>query len=80
MHRYTFIEKYQPYDEDIRVPLIVRGPGISSGKTTDHIALSIDLVTLKTHRGTIGICCICRHRHFLTLLAGAYQMIWMECH
>ena len=34
MHRYIFIEKCQPYDEDIRIPLIVmiRGPGISSGK------------------------------------------------
>lgn len=36
-------EKRQPYDEDIRVPLIVRGPGISAGKSTDHMALNIDL-------------------------------------
>ena len=80
MHRYIFIEKRQPCDKHIRVPLIVRGPGISSGKTTDHIALNIDLVSLKAHRATVRIYCICRHRHFLTLLAGAYQMTWMECH
>ncbi|XP_065919908.1 N-acetylglucosamine-6-sulfatase-like [Dysidea avara] len=36
-------EKRQPYDEDIRVPLIVRGPGINSGKKTDRIALNIDI-------------------------------------
>ncbi|XP_065835634.1 N-acetylglucosamine-6-sulfatase-like [Oscarella lobularis] len=37
-------EKRQPYDEDIRVPLIVRGPGVSKNATTDMIALNIDLL------------------------------------
>jgi len=30
--------------------MIVRGPGIDSGKTTDHITLNIDLVSLKMHQ------------------------------
>lgn len=31
------------YEEAIRVPLIVRGPGIPAGRRLDHIALNIDL-------------------------------------
>src|SRR5215208_1996694 len=35
--------KGPPYEESIRVPLAVRGPGIPTGRTTDQIALNIDL-------------------------------------
>jgi arylsulfatase A-like enzyme len=35
--------KQTAYDEDIRVPLIVRGPGVPSGETTPAIAMNIDL-------------------------------------
>jgi len=31
------------YQEDIRVPLIVRGPGVPAGQTVDHQALNTDL-------------------------------------
>src|SRR4030095_5638061 len=34
--------KDQIYEESIRVPLIVRGPGIPAGTTQDHYALNID--------------------------------------
>lgn len=37
-------EKRQPYDEDIRVPLIVRGPKVMSNTKTNALALNIDLV------------------------------------
>ena len=37
-------EKRQPYDEDIRVPLIVRGPKVPSNMSTNALALNIDLV------------------------------------
>ena len=37
-------EKRQPYDEDIRVPLIVRGPKVPSNTKTNALALNIDLV------------------------------------
>jgi arylsulfatase A-like enzyme len=35
--------KATAYEEDIRVPLIVRGPGVPAGKTLPHLALNIDL-------------------------------------
>jgi arylsulfatase A-like enzyme len=35
--------KQAPYDESIRVPLIVRGPGVAVGAVVDSIALNIDL-------------------------------------
>ena len=31
------------YEEDIRVPLIVRGPGVLAGQTVNHQALNTDL-------------------------------------
>lgn len=41
-HRLT-AGKQQPYEEDIRVPLIVRGPGVPLGKTVDHLSGNVDL-------------------------------------
>jgi N-acetylglucosamine-6-sulfatase len=35
-------EKWRPYEEDIRVPLLVRGPGVAAGSTTRRIALNTD--------------------------------------
>ncbi|HZP31627.1 MAG TPA: sulfatase [Acidimicrobiia bacterium] len=35
--------KQTAYDEDIRVPLIVRGPGIPAGSTTARLAMNVDL-------------------------------------
>jgi arylsulfatase A-like enzyme len=35
--------KFQVYEEDIRVPLIIRGPGVQAGATRDQMAVNIDL-------------------------------------
>jgi len=35
--------KWTPYEEDIRVPLIVRGPGLPKGTTREHLATNNDL-------------------------------------
>jgi arylsulfatase A-like enzyme len=32
-----------PYEENIRVPLVIRGPGIPAGRSIDRFALNIDL-------------------------------------
>src|SRR5215212_4807551 len=51
-HRIT-TEKYRPYEEDIRVPLLVRGPGIAAGSTTNKLALNTDyLPTFTEFAGT----------------------------
>jgi N-acetylglucosamine-6-sulfatase len=35
--------KQTAFDEDIHVPLVVRGPGVSKGKTVDNLAMNVDL-------------------------------------
>jgi len=35
-------EKYAPYEESIRVPLIVRGPGVAEGVTVDQVVGLVD--------------------------------------
>jgi arylsulfatase A-like enzyme len=35
--------KYTSYEEDIHVPLVVRGPGIAAGRVRDDLAESVDL-------------------------------------
>jgi arylsulfatase A-like enzyme len=34
--------KGDPYEESIRVPLVVRGPGVPAGRSVDHFVLNID--------------------------------------
>ena len=36
-------DKRTVYEEDIRVPLVVRGPGVPAGESVDRFALNIDL-------------------------------------
>jgi N-acetylglucosamine-6-sulfatase len=36
-------QKCTPYEEDVRVPLMVRGPGVPASQIVDKIALNIDL-------------------------------------
>src|SRR5215204_2300262 len=40
-HRLS-VGKWTAYEEDIRVPLIVRGPGVPKGQTLDHLVLNND--------------------------------------
>jgi N-acetylglucosamine-6-sulfatase len=35
--------KATPYEEDILIPMVVRGPGIPVGKTIDHLAGNVDI-------------------------------------
>lgn len=73
---FTQGEKRQPYEEDIRVPLIVRGPGIKPNSTTQALALSIDMVTIPFAPTLCGVWTyidvwthICRCMHVLMYVA-----------
>jgi N-acetylglucosamine-6-sulfatase len=36
--------KGRPYEEDVHMPLLVRGPGVAAGSTTDKLALNTDFL------------------------------------
>jgi N-acetylglucosamine-6-sulfatase len=38
-------QKWRPYEEDIQVPLVVRGPGVATGSTTYKMALNTDYLS-----------------------------------
>lgn len=58
------------YEEDIHVPLIVRGPGVPSGQVLEHFALNIDLApTIAELAGTPAPTFI-DGRSLVTLLGG----------
>lgn len=63
-------EKRQPYDEDIRVPLIVRGPGVKANTRASPIALSIDMASALQNATQTHCCMQDEHKVglFLTLL------------
>ena len=41
--------KWRPYEETIRVPLLVRGPGVAAGSTTNELALNTDYLPTFTN-------------------------------
>src|SRR5215210_1040382 len=42
-------EKWRPYEEDIHVPLLVRGPGVAAGSTAYKLALNTDYLSTFTN-------------------------------
>jgi N-acetylglucosamine-6-sulfatase len=45
--------KRRPYEESARVPLLVRGPGVAAGSTTNKLVLNIDFFPTFTALGSI---------------------------
>ena len=73
--------KAQPYDSDLNVPMMVRGPGIRAGAVlTDHIGLNIDIApTIAALVGTtpppdavVDGRCVCA-RAFIYALVRAFM-------
>ena len=60
------------YDSTLRVPLLLRGPGIAAGTVVEEIARSIDLVpTILDLIGMKGRCPRCQGRSLAPALEGA---------
>jgi len=47
--------KQTPYEEDIRVPLIVRGPGVPAGAVLPHLVGNVDLAPTIAELAGIGV-------------------------
>jgi N-acetylglucosamine-6-sulfatase len=68
------------YDEDIRVPLIVRGPGISTGRTLQQLTLNIDLAPTLAELAGVAAPSFVDGRSLRPLLTGApsSSVVWRE--
>lgn len=64
------------YEESIRVPLIVRGPGVPAGAASDGIALNIDLAPTFAELAGIEPLVPVDGRSLLPLLSGAPGAGW----
>jgi N-acetylglucosamine-6-sulfatase len=63
--------KGQIYEEDIRVPLMVRGPGVPVGVTRDHYALNIDFAPTFAELGGASPTDFMDGRSLVSLLGSA---------
>lgn len=73
-------EKYAPYEESIRVPLIVRGPGVASGVTSNRVVGLVDLAPtlLELAGAPKAILDLSDGRSLLPLLHTAARVPWRE--
>jgi N-acetylglucosamine-6-sulfatase len=68
--------KNMPYEEDIRVPMIVRGPGIAGGKTLDQMALNNDFAPTFAEIAGIPTPALVDGRSLLNLWHGQAPATW----
>lgn len=69
--------KGTPYEEDIRVPLMVRGPGISPGTTVNQMSANIDLAPTIAEIAGAAIPDFVDGRSFLPCLTGK-EVPWRD--
>jgi arylsulfatase A-like enzyme len=74
-HRFTR-GKDAPYEESIRVPLVVRGPGIRAGSTSDAFVLNNDLAPTILDLAGVDIPASVDGRSFRPLLEGRKPSDW----
>lgn len=70
-HR-LFNGKNLPYEEDIRVPLYIRGPGISAGSTVDEMIGNVDLAPTLADAAGVNPPNFVDGRSFLPLAQGQH--------
>ncbi len=74
-HRQT--EKGMPYEEAIRVPLLVRGPGVMAGKVND-LAANIDLAPTIADLSGVALPDFVDGRSLVPLLEGRSPQDWRQ--
>jgi len=70
--------KMTAYDTDIRVPLVVTGPGVSPGRTVEEIAENVDLNPTFTAIGGAATAANVDGRSLLALLHGEAVSDWRK--
>jgi len=68
--------KQSPYDESIRVPLIVRGPGVPAGAVVDSFALNVDLAPTFAELASASPANVVDGRSLVPLLEGDPPNEW----
>jgi len=68
--------KRTAYEEDLRVPLIVRGPGVPAGQTLDQFALNIDLAPTFAELAGAPVPASVDGRALVPLLTGEMPATW----
>jgi arylsulfatase A-like enzyme len=63
--------KNTAYEEDIRVPMLVRGPGVPAGRVVPHMALNIDIAPTFADLAGVAVPGWVDGRSFAGLLGGA---------
>ena len=73
-HRQT--DKGVPYEEAIKVPLLVRGPGIAAGSSIGQLSSNIDLAPTIAHLAGASIPRFVSGRSLVPLLRGSQPRVW----
>ncbi len=76
-HRET-AGKQAPYEGDIRLPLIVRGPGIAAGKTMDQLVGNVDFAPTFAQWAGASVPDFVDGRSLAPLLTGAMPDAWRQ--
>ncbi len=71
--------KVAPYEEEIRVSLIVRGPGVPAGKSLDHLTGNIDLAPTWAELARAKTPDFVDGRSLVPLLGNTPPSQWREC-
>ncbi|GII03736.1 sulfatase family protein [Planobispora takensis] len=70
--------KTTPFDEAVRVPMVVRGPGIESGGVIGEVASTVDLAPTFAHLAGAGLPDFVEGRSLLPLLRGWVPAGWRQ--
>lgn len=70
--------KNSPYEEDLKVPLLVRGPGITPGTVIDHITANVDFAPTWAAIAGVTPPNFVDGRSLLPLLNGATPPVWRQ--